>query len=41
MRAVDLSPNPDGSWSARIFELTFTGTYEACLAWLRSNGEAP
>lgn len=39
MKSVDLWRNPDGSWTARIFSVTFTGTREACLTWLRANGE--
>ena len=39
MKAVELSQNPDGSWTARIFSQTFTGTREQCVAWLRANGE--
>lgn len=39
-KAADLWRNSDGSWTARIFEQTFSGTYEACTAWLRNQGEA-
>lgn len=39
MKAVDLYRNPDGTWTARIFSQTFTGTYEECMGWLRANGE--
>jgi hypothetical protein len=39
MKAVDLWQNPDGTWTARIFSQTFTGTREECDRWLRCNGE--
>jgi hypothetical protein len=39
MKAVDLWKNPDGTWTARIFSQTFSGTYEQCVDWLRGNGE--
>jgi hypothetical protein len=39
MKAVALTRNPDGSWTARIFATEFTGTYEECVGWLRANGE--
>jgi hypothetical protein len=39
MRAVDLYRNADGTWTARIFSQTYTGTREACVAWLCANGE--
>jgi hypothetical protein len=29
----------DGTWTARIFRVNFTGTYDECIAWLRANGE--
>jgi hypothetical protein len=41
MKAVDLWPNSDGTWTARIFSVTFTGTYQQCLDWLKGNGESP
>ncbi len=41
MKSVDLNRNSDGTWTARIFDVTFTGTREACLDWLRGNGESP
>lgn len=41
MRAVDLSRNADGTWTARIYGTSYTGTREACLAWLRAHGEEP
>ena len=37
--AVELRRNADGTWTARIFEVTYTGTRDECLAWLRANGE--
>jgi hypothetical protein len=39
MKAVDMWRNADGTYTARIFSQTFTGTYEECWAWLRNNGE--
>jgi hypothetical protein len=39
MKAVDLWRNADGSWTARIFDQTFTGTEQECRNWLRYNGE--
>lgn len=39
MKAVDLWQNPDGTWTARIFDMTFTGTREECENWLYMNGE--
>lgn len=39
MKSVDLYRNSDGTWTARIFEQTFRGTREQCVAWLRMNGE--
>jgi hypothetical protein len=39
MKAVDVWLNSDGSWTARIFSQTFTGTHEECVAWLRASGE--
>lgn len=39
MKAVDLWRNPDGSWTARIFDTTFTGSLAQCRNWLRMNGE--
>lgn len=39
MKAVDLWKNEDGTWTARVFTVTYTGTYEQCIAWLRANGE--
>lgn len=41
MKSVELSRNPDGTWTAHIFSTTYTGTYEACCSWLRANGESP
>ena len=37
MKAVELTRNPDGTWTARIYSITFTGTYEACCEWIRGN----
>ena len=39
MKAVDLTRDPDGTWTARIFSAIFTGTRDECVAWLRANGE--
>lgn len=39
MTATNLERNADGTWTARIFSSSFTGTYNECLAWLRANGE--
>lgn len=39
-KAVSLSQNPDGTWTARIFSTTFTGTYDECQGWLQANGES-
>ncbi|VTU00976.1 unnamed protein product [Gemmataceae bacterium] len=38
-RAVSLTSNEDGTWTARIYSTTFTGTYDACVSWLWANGE--
>jgi hypothetical protein len=41
MRAVDLHRNSDGSWTARIFDQTYTAkTREECEQWLRNQGES-
>lgn len=40
MKPVDLNQNSDGSWTARIYEQTFTGTREECVLWIRWNGES-
>lgn len=37
--AVALWPNGDGTWTARIFSQTFTGTRQECVDWVRANGE--
>jgi hypothetical protein len=40
MKAVDVSQNQDGTWTARIFSLTYTAkTREECVQWLRMQGE--
>jgi hypothetical protein len=39
MKSVDLYSLPSGLWTARIYDQTFVGTYEECVAWLRNNGE--
>jgi hypothetical protein len=39
MKAVDYYQNADGTWTARIFSASFTGTYEQCIAWIQANGE--
>lgn len=38
-KAVELTDNGDGTWTARIYSTTYTGTYAECVAWLRNNGE--
>ena len=40
MSSVDLYQNSDGTWTARIFNQTYSGTYEQCVNWLRWNGES-
>jgi hypothetical protein len=35
VKIVDCWQNPDGTWTARIYSLTFTGTYEECQNWLK------
>jgi hypothetical protein len=39
MQAVRCEQNSDGSWTAWIFSVSFTGTYAECVAWVRANGE--
>lgn len=39
MKVIDYWQNADGTWTARLWSQTFTGTYEQCIAWIRSNGE--
>ncbi len=39
MKSVDLWQNADGTWTARIYSTTFTGTYAGCVDWLRGNNE--
>lgn len=39
MKAVSLDQNPDGTWTARIFSQTFTGSYQECRNWLEWNNE--
>ena len=39
MKAVDLWQNANGTWTARIYAQTYSGTYDQCVAWLRNNGE--
>ena len=39
MKSVELTDNHDGTWTARIFSITYTGTREECVAWIRGNGE--
>jgi hypothetical protein len=38
-KAVELTRNDDGTWTARIFSVCYTGTYEECVQWIRCNGE--
>ena len=40
MKPVDLTQNADGTWTARIYHTTYTGTRERCLAWLHAHGES-
>jgi hypothetical protein len=40
MRPVEITDNRDGTWTARIYNQSFTGTYEQCANWLRWNGES-
>lgn len=40
MKAVELIDNSNGTWTARIFRQTFTGTYAECTAWLQAQGES-
>jgi hypothetical protein len=39
MKAVAIDKNPDGTYTARIFSSTFTGTYSQCVAWIHANNE--
>jgi hypothetical protein len=40
MKAVDIYQNSDGTWTARIFNLSRTfKTYGEAMAWLQSQGE--
>ena len=39
MKSVGLYQDKNGQWIAWIFNQTFTGTREECIAWLRMNGE--
>jgi hypothetical protein len=40
MKAVDITRNADGTYTARIYHNSFfAGTYAECVAWLRSQGE--
>lgn len=41
MKPVSLSRNPDGTWTARIYSTTYSGSYAECVAWLRAHGEEP
>jgi hypothetical protein len=36
MKSVDWWRNADGTWTGRVYSLTFTGTYLEVMAWLRS-----
>jgi hypothetical protein len=38
-KSVDLTENGDGTWTARIYGTTYTGTRAQCVAWLHANGE--
>jgi hypothetical protein len=39
MKIVDLYQNADGTWPARLYSSTLTGTLDECRNWLRANGE--
>jgi hypothetical protein len=40
MKSVDLWQNQDGTWTARIFDHTFTAkTREECVRWIHNQGE--
>ena len=39
MTMVAITEKADGTWTARIYSQTFTGTREQCVSWLRANGE--
>jgi len=39
MKAVDLTDNRNGTWTARIFYQTYTGTRDECERWIRNQGE--
>lgn len=39
MKSVSLTNNHDGTWTARIYFSSFTGTYERCVEWLNAHGE--
>ena len=41
IKPVEITRNADGSYTARIYSTTYTGTYEQCVAWLRAHGEEP
>lgn len=40
MKSVDIWENADGTWTARIFSTTFSGSKSECESWLRNNGES-
>lgn len=40
-KMVEITQNEDGTYTARIFSQTFTGTLEQCREWLWANGESP
>lgn len=33
-----MSRNPNGTWTAKSYEKSFTGTHQECQEWLRGNG---
>ena len=39
MKPVALTDNGDGTWTARIFRMTYHGSREGCVGWLWANGE--
>jgi hypothetical protein len=38
-KPVGIAENASDTWMAWIYNTTFTGTREACIDWLRGNGE--
>lgn len=40
MKAVGITRNSDGTYTAWIYSTTCTGTYEECRRWLEGHGES-